>query len=70
MTRRNVVLPQPDGPMKETNSPLSIVIYNLYRASTGPSPVWKVRPSLLAATTLISAPASQDDRDKVLSAFA
>jgi hypothetical protein len=25
MTRRNVVLPQPDGPMKETNSPLPIV---------------------------------------------
>jgi hypothetical protein len=51
MTRSKVVLPQPDGPMKETNSPLPMVRSTLESASTGPSLVWKVRPSLLAETT-------------------
>ena len=51
ITRRNVVLPQPDGPMKETNSPLRIVRSTSDSALTGPSLVWKVRLSLLAETT-------------------
>ena len=37
MTRSNVVLPQPDGPMKDTNSPLRMVRSMSDRASTGPS---------------------------------
>ena len=51
MTRRNVVLPQPDGPMNDTNSPLLIVRSTSDSACTGPSLVWKVSPSLLAETT-------------------
>ena len=52
MTRRNVVLPQPDGPMNETNSPLLISSVTSESALTGPSLVAKVRPSPCAETTL------------------
>ena len=51
MTRRNVVLPQPDGPMKDTNSPLRMVRSTSDSALTGPSLVWKVSPSFSAETT-------------------
>src|SRR5688572_19481274 len=53
MTRRNVVLPQPEGPMKETNSPLAISRLTSVRATTSPSRVEKVRPSPLAETTVV-----------------
>jgi hypothetical protein len=51
MTRRKVVLPQPDGPMNETNSPLPIVRSTLDSACTGPSLVWNVSPKPFASTT-------------------
>src|SRR5688572_10660248 len=53
ITRRNVVLPQPEGPMKETNSPLLISRLTSVRATTSPSRVEKVRPSPLAETTVV-----------------
>ena len=49
---QEVVLPQPDGPMKETNSPLRIVRSTSDSALTGPSLVWKVSPSFSAETTV------------------
>src|SRR5690348_4673121 len=52
MTRRNVVLPQPDGPMKETNSPLATSRLISASALTGPSLVSKVRLSRRAETTV------------------
>src|SRR5262249_10622473 len=51
MARRKVVLPQPEGPMKETNSPFSMVRFTSERAWTGPSPVAKVRLRCSAETT-------------------
>src|SRR5580704_8735216 len=42
MTRSSVVLPQPDGPMKETKSPSAISRSTFDSASTSPSAVWKV----------------------------
>ena len=51
MVLRNVVLPQPDGPMNETNSPFSISRLTSDSATTSPSPVEKVRPRFLAETT-------------------
>ena len=45
MARRKVVLPQPDGPMKDTKSPRRIVSDTSFSACTGPSPVWNVSPS-------------------------
>ena len=51
-TGGNVVLPQPDGPMKETNSPLSTVRFTSDRAWTGPSLVSNVRERSRAETTL------------------
>ena len=39
--RRSVVLPQPDGPMKETNSPRATFRLTLLSACTGPSAVSK-----------------------------
>jgi len=52
MTRKNVVLPQPEGPMNETNSPLWISRLTSLSALTGPSLVAKVRLSPCAETTL------------------
>src|SRR3954470_24138745 len=51
MTRSSVVLPQPDGPMKETNSPCPISRLTSLSATTSPSLVWKVRPRCCAETT-------------------
>jgi hypothetical protein len=39
--RSSVVLPQPDGPMKETNSPRATLRSTLRKAATGPSAVSK-----------------------------
>ena len=50
-TRRKVVLPHPDGPMKLTNSPWWIVRVTLLSASTGPSLVLKVREISRASMT-------------------
>src|SRR5271156_1067367 len=50
MTRSKVVLPQPDGPMKETNSPAAICRSILDSASTWPSDVSKVRDTPFAST--------------------
>src|SRR5690242_17490173 len=44
--RIKVVLPQPDGPMSETNSPARIARLILERATTGASAVWNVRHRL------------------------
>src|SRR5665213_475433 len=55
ITRKNVVLPQPDGPMNETNSPLLISSVTSESALTGPSLVVKVRESPCAETTLAAA---------------
>src|SRR5690606_38704455 len=52
MTRRNVVLPQPEGPMKETKSPFSTERLTPVSAVNGPSAVWKVRPRSFAETTV------------------
>src|SRR5580658_3531540 len=51
--RKSVVLPQPDGPMKETNSPRAILRSTLLKAATGPSAVSK-----RSETPLISIAAS------------
>src|SRR5437588_7089568 len=51
ITRNIVVLPQPDGPMKETNSPSAICRLTLESASTRPSAVSKVREMFCASTT-------------------
>jgi hypothetical protein len=51
ITRRKVVLPQPDGPMKETNSPLWMSRLTSDSACTGPSLVWKVRSRFWAEMT-------------------
>src|SRR5690606_24040238 len=51
MTRRNVVLPQPEGPMNETNSPLLMSRLTSESATTSPSLVAKVSPRPLAETT-------------------
>ncbi len=45
--RRSVVLPQPDGPMKETNSPRATIKLTLLSACTGPSAVSKRKESPL-----------------------
>ncbi len=37
MARSSVVLPQPEGPMNETNSPLPMVRLTPLNARTGPS---------------------------------
>src|SRR5262249_58261 len=50
MTRNSVVLPQPDGPMKETNSPAAIARSTLLSASTLPSAVSKVSDTPRAST--------------------
>jgi hypothetical protein len=47
-----VVLPQPEGPMKETNSPSVTVKSTWDRAKTGPSAVSKVKPKSFAAMTV------------------
>src|SRR6185436_17878342 len=60
MTRRKVVLPQPDGPMKETNSPFAMSRVTFDNARTSPSLVLKVRLRLLAETTLRSHPRRRD----------
>src|SRR5229473_5425402 len=51
ITRNIVVLPQPDGPIKETNSRSAICRLTLERASTRPSAVSKVSEMLCASTT-------------------
>src|SRR5437588_6229338 len=51
ITRKIVVLPQPDGPMNETNSPSAICRLTLESASTFPSAVSKVREISCASTT-------------------
>ncbi len=58
MTRSSVVLPQPDGPMKETNSPLEMDSEMPDSASTGPSLVWKVSDRSRADTTGAGVPAA------------
>src|SRR5580698_4179246 len=50
ITRSIVVLPQPDGPMKETNSPLAICKLTFDSASTLPSAVSNVSETLLTST--------------------
>ena len=50
MTRSSVVLPQPDGPMNETNSPAAICRSTLASASTAPSAVAKVSDTPFAST--------------------
>ena len=47
MTRSSVVLPQPDGPISETNSPRRMLRSMPDSASTGPSLVVKVKPTML-----------------------
>ena len=42
IVRKNVVLPQPEGPMKLTNSPLLMVSDTSFNACTGPSLVVNV----------------------------
>ena len=42
IARSSVVLPQPDGPIRETNSPLCTRRSTLLSAVTGASAVWKV----------------------------
>ena len=49
--RRKVVLPQPEGPMKLTNSPLPMARSTPCSAVTGPSAVWNVRSSASALMT-------------------
>ena len=51
MTRNSVVLPQPDGPISETNSPLAMSRLTLDSACTGPSFVVKVRERSRAEMT-------------------
>src|SRR5437868_8481112 len=55
MTRRSVVLPQPDGPISETKSPSSTVILTSESARTGPSAVSKVRLRSRASITAAAA---------------
>ena len=50
-TRRNVVLPQPDGPMKLTKSPRPTLRSTSFSACTGPSAVSNVSPSPRASMT-------------------
>src|SRR5919112_6191443 len=49
--RRKVVLPQPEGPMKLTNSPFATESETSLSACTGPSAVWKTRLTPLASMT-------------------
>src|ERR1700722_4489358 len=61
MTRSSVVLPQPEGPMKETNSPFATLRLALSRAWTALSPVSKVSDRLrisIAISELTSDPPS------------
>src|SRR6266567_8480636 len=51
-TRNIVVLPQPDGPIKETNSPSAICRLTLDSASTRPSAVSNVSEMSLISTTV------------------
>src|ERR1700747_3086513 len=51
ITRSIVVLPQPEGPMKETKSPSATCRLTLESASTRPSAVSKVREIFWASTT-------------------
>src|ERR1700761_902757 len=51
ITRSMVVLPQPDGPMKDTNSPSATARSTCDSASTRPSAVSKVSEISLASTT-------------------
>src|SRR5579872_5274681 len=51
ITRNIVVLPQPDGPIKETNSPSATCRSTLESASTWPSAVSKVSEIAFASTT-------------------
>src|SRR5262245_15495402 len=44
--RIRVVLPQPDGPISDTNSPAWIARLMLLSATTGASAVWNVKPRL------------------------
>src|SRR3569833_1885309 len=53
MTRRYVVLPQPEGPMKETYSPGSTSRLTSLSASTSPSLVAKVSPRFWAEQTAV-----------------
>src|SRR5438445_13649118 len=58
ITRNIVVLPQPDGPMKETNSPSVICRLTFESASTRPSAVSKLRDISCASTTSLLGEAS------------
>src|SRR5258708_39767602 len=51
MTRNIVVLPHPDGPIKDTNSRSAICRLTLESASTRPSAVSKVSEMFCASTT-------------------
>src|SRR5690606_15451519 len=51
MTLSRVVLPHPEGPMKETNSPFPMARSTFDSAWTGPSLVWNARPRPLASMT-------------------
>ena len=62
MTRISVVLPQPEGPIKETNSPRWICRSTLSSATTGVSAVWNVSERPLISTTLGRLPPSPSDR--------
>ena len=62
MTRIRVVLPQPDGPMKETNSPWRTVRSMSASAKTGWSAAWKISDSRRMSMTVSAASASPTTR--------
>ena len=70
--RRSVVLPQPDGPMKETNSPRATFRLMLLSASTGPSLVSKrsdrplISITASAGAVLPTASSTGDETDATL----
>ena len=64
MTRSSVVLPQPEGPMKETNSPASIARSTSDSACTGPSAVSNTRDRPWISTTRAAG-----SFDEVMAAF-
>jgi hypothetical protein len=51
MMRNRVVLPQPDGPISETNSPSATRRLTFDKAKTGPSAVSKVKERSCASIT-------------------
>src|SRR5688572_31440782 len=66
MIRKSVVLPHPDGPMKDTNSPSSTDKLTFERAKTGPSAVVKVKDRFCASMTLagVTGPSGMSKSDE------